>query len=46
MKLIYEKKIMIYLKELWQKFEEGCNSVFKEMQDISKETEINRVHWK
>ena len=34
------------LKELWQKYEEGCESVFKEMDDISKETEISRVHQK
>ena len=31
------------LKELWQDCEEGCKSIFKEMDDISKETEISRV---
>ena len=44
MKLIYWKKIRIYLKELWQECEEGCKSVFKEMKDISKETEMSRVY--
>ena len=37
-------KIKIYLKELWQECEEGCKSIFKEMEDTSKETEISRVH--
>ena len=45
MKLIYWNKIRIYLEELWQDCEEGCKSVFKEMEDdISKETEINREY--
>ena len=43
MKSIYWKKIRIYLEELWQKCEEGCNSVFKEIDDNAKQTEISRV---
>ena len=43
MKLIYRKKIRIYLKELRQECEEGGKSVFKEMKNKSKETEISRV---
>ena len=35
---------MIELQELWQECGEGCKSVFKEMEDISKGTEISRVH--
>ena len=31
------KEYQYLLKELWQKCEEGCKSVFKEMEDISKE---------
>ena len=46
MKWLTEKKIRIYLKDLWQECEEGCKSVFKEIEDISKETEISREHWK
>ena len=34
------KKIWIYLKELWQECEEGWKSVFKKMEDTSKESEI------
>ena len=34
---------MIYLKELWQECEE-YKSVFKENEDISNGTQINRVH--
>ena len=44
MKLIYWNKIKIYLKEGWQECKEGCKSVFKEMEDISKETEI-RIYY-
>ena len=44
MKLIYWKEIRNYLKELWQECEEGCKSVSKEMENISKNTEITRVH--
>ena len=44
MKLIYWKKIRIYLKELWQECDEGYKSVFKEMEDKSNETEISSVH--
>ena len=34
-------KIRICMKELWQECEGGCKSVFKEMKDISKGTEVN-----
>ena len=44
MKLSYWKIIRIYIKEFWQECEEGFKSIFKEMQDISKEMEISRVH--
>ena len=44
MKLIYWNKIRAHLKELWQECEEGCKSIFKEMEDISKDMEISRVH--
>ena len=40
------QKIRIYLKQLWQECEEGCKSIFKEMEDISKETEISQVRYK
>ena len=33
------------LKRVMQECEEGCKSVFKGMEDISKETEISSVHW-
>ena len=33
-------------KKLWQECEEGCKSVFKEMDDVQKEMEINRAHYK
>ena len=41
-----ERKSEFTKNELWQECEEGCKSVFKEMEDISKETEIIRVYWK
>ena len=34
---------LIYLQELWQEWEEGCKSIFKEMEVISKETEIIKI---
>ena len=43
MKMIYGKKISISLKELSPEWEKGYKSVFKEMEDISKETENSRV---
>ena len=42
MKLIYRKKIRIYLAVLWRECEEGCKSVFKEME--GHETGISSVH--
>ena len=33
------------LAELWQECKGGCKSVFKEMDDMSKETEISRMNY-
>ena len=35
---------MIYLKEWSQECEKGFKSVVEEIEDISKETKISRVH--
>ena len=31
---------LIYLNKLWRECEEGCKSVFKEMEDISKKRKL------
>ena len=38
------KENLDLLKRVMEKCEEGCKTVFKEMEDILKETEISRVH--
>ena len=35
----------IYLKELWQECEEGCLSLFKELQNISKKMNTTALHY-